>query len=147
MTATPAHAGMLSPSGCPIAEYEIDRLRLAVKDSFRMLGLRNTSWDLAEVCNLRCDRCELRADVNECIRSFPDANLSGVSGCDGHLRSSVAVGVGSSLRRRIAITQSAASPTHRAVIHLITDRRPFGKINEGFARMQRAEAARTVITR
>jgi hypothetical protein len=36
-----------------------------------------------------------RADINKCIRRFPDIDISGMSGFNGHLRTSVALGVGS----------------------------------------------------
>jgi len=50
---------------------------------------------------LRCEiRCHLRADVNEHIRRSPDVDLSGMSGCDRHPRTSMVMGVGSSLRKR-----------------------------------------------
>jgi hypothetical protein len=43
-------------------------------------------------------RCCLRAEVNECLRWFPDVELSGTSGFHGHQRIFLDVGVGSSGR-------------------------------------------------
>jgi hypothetical protein len=40
-------------------------------------------------------RCCLRAEVNECLRWFPDVELSGTSGFHGHQRIFLDVGVGS----------------------------------------------------
>ncbi len=46
--------------------------------------------------DLRCEtRCHLRAEVDECIRRFPDVELSPMSGVCGHPRTSVVLGVGS----------------------------------------------------
>jgi hypothetical protein len=44
---------------------------------------------------LRCEiRWCLRADINECVRKFPDVDFSGMSGPDEGLRTVVALGVG-----------------------------------------------------
>ena len=40
--------------------------------------------------------CDFASDVNECIRTFPDVERSDLSGLDGHARTMVEVGVGSS---------------------------------------------------
>ncbi len=43
-------------------------------------------------------RCYLRAEANECIRRFPNVELTGVSGIYGRSRTVVEVGVVSFLR-------------------------------------------------
>ncbi len=44
-------------------------------------------------------RCYLRADVDECVRTFPDVEFGGMSGFDGHPRPVVVAAVVGSLRR------------------------------------------------
>ncbi len=54
---------------------------------------------LSAVRGLRCEvRCYLRAEANECIRRFPNVELTGVSGIYGRSRTVVDLGVGSSSR-------------------------------------------------
>ncbi len=51
------------------------------------------------------------AEVNECIRRFPEVALSGLSGFCGRPRTSVALGVGSS---------GASQPERRCGLELLT---------------------------
>ena len=48
--------------------------------------------------SLRCEiRCHLRADAHEPVWRFAEIDFNGVSGCCGHSRTVVALGVGSSV--------------------------------------------------
>jgi hypothetical protein len=72
------------------ATYNTDKLAARC---YRCLLLRR------ELPAIRCEiRCYLRAEVDGCIRGFPNVDLTGMSGFYGNPRTSVVLGVGSTRR-------------------------------------------------
>jgi hypothetical protein len=64
----------------------------------------------------RCKiRCQFRANVDEHIRSFPDVDSNGMSGFGGHLRTFLALGVGSSRRRPSEVHEGRHSRTSKTL--------------------------------